>query len=318
MSTHPALRFLATAAFSAFLLLGTSGAEAARSKKPAKKAEPPATPVVTAPPTPAELAAAAATSALHPAKAFPAYEGLAFGKDLDALTQYMRARMEREVRPQMLATPDVRQRDRLQAEAESKVEEFSKSHVEFRGQATGYDVSILSGEFRHGARQEMRTHHTTDDVHGYFLLSEGTLWKLIRQQDTDSGPFEDLLTRLRTAYGKPAQVEMRTIYRDGEAVQIPERATWDDGTFTVQAVDMGAIYKSQVVKWALKSVEDPIAATGRRGWGVDIKEQYKTDDVLRDIMAPEDDPSVDSIVDRLLDDTAPRKPPKPAPKRAEK
>lgn len=282
---------------------------AAKSRKPAKGA--PETPPPAAALTPEALAAAAAASKLHPAKAFPEFEGLALGKDMDALTAYMRQRVDREVRPKMLATPDVRQRDKLQAEAEKQVEAFSLSHVEFRGQPTGWDVSILSGEFRHNARQELRR-HTDSEVHGYFLLSEGTLWKVVRQSPAGERPFDQLLAQLRGAYGAPATVESRTEYREGNPVEVPERATWQDGTLTVQAVDMGTLYAAHVVKWDVAAIEQRVATMGTTAPRVDIKQQFRTEDVLRDVTTPSDR-SVDDIVDRLLQGTAETPPPKSEP-----
>lgn len=278
-------------------LLVTATAFAGKARKP-KPAEVQPTPAA-APATPEQLAAAAAASKLHPSKAFPEYAGLAFSKDTEALTSYMRERVAREVRPKLLATPDVRQRDLLQADAEKQVEEFSRSYVDFRGQPTGWDVSILSGEFRHNARQEMRRHQERD-AHAYFMVSEGTLWKLIQQQPAEAQTFDQLLTQLRGAYGPPTRVETRTEYRDGKAVAVPERATWEDGTMTVQAVDMSTLYQSHVVKWALTDVESRVAGTGAGGPRVDIKHHFRTHDVLRDVTTPSDR-SVDDIVDRLLE-----------------
>lgn len=283
---------------------------AAKGRKPAKRAPetPPAPAVVH---TPESLAVAAAASPLHPFKAFPEFEALALGKDMDALTDYMRQRVDREVRPKMLATPDVRQRDKLQAEAAKQVEDFSLSHVEFRGQPTGWDVSILSGEFRHNARQEMRR-HTAGETHAYFLLSEGTLWKLVRQSPAAERPFDQLVAQLRAAYGVPTSVESRTEYREGEPIEVPERAIWRDGTLTVQAVDMGTLYGAHVVKWDVAAIEQRVATMGTAGPRVDIKQHFRTEDVLRQVTTPSDR-SVDDIVDRLLQGTAEKEAPKSDP-----
>ena len=295
-------------ALAALLMTAPALAGKARKEKPK---EPPAPTPAAAPATPEALAAAAAASKLHPVKADAVYDGLAFGKDIEALTGYMRDRVQREVKPKILATPDVRQRDELQAAAEKEVEEFSLSHVEFRGQPTGWDVSILSGEFRHNARQEMRTWRERN-TQAYFLVSEGTLWKLIQQQPSDERPFEEVLSQLRGAYGPPAAIETRTVYKDGEPSEVPERVTWTDGVFTVQAIDMSTLYHAHVVKWALTEVEQRVASTGPAAVGVDLKAQFRTEDILRDVTTPSDH-SVDDIVDRLLDGTAPTPPPKPAP-----
>lgn len=289
----------------ALVLLALPALAAKGRKAPKKPAEP--APAPAAELTPEQIVAAAAASKLHPEKAFPEFEALAFGKDLDALTEYMRQRTDREVRPRILATPDVRQRDKLQAAAARQVEEFSLSHVEFRGQPTGWDVSILSGEFRHNARQEMRR-HVEGETHAYFLLSEGTLWKVVRQSPAEERSFDQLLTQLRGAYGPPDSVETRTEYRDGEPVQVPERVTWKDGTLTVQAVDMSTLYKAHVVKWTVAPIERRVATMGTAAPRVDIKQQFRTEDVLRDVTTPSDR-SVDDIVDRLLQGTAETTPP---------
>jgi hypothetical protein len=292
------------------MLLLAGPASAAKARKPAKgKGHPAEEAPAAAALTPEQLVAAAAASALHPQKAFPEYAGLPFGGDMDGLMGYVRQAVDRDVRPKMLATPDVRQRDKLQAEAAKEVETVSLSHVDFRGQPTGWDVSILSGEFRHNARQEMRR-RTSGELHSYFLLSEGSLWKLVRQAPAAERSFDQLLTALRGAYGAPTKVETRREYRDGQAVEVPERATWEDGALTVQAVDMGTLYGAHLVKWALTPVEQQVAAIGRGPVGLDIKDRFRTEDVLRDVTTPSDR-SVDDIVDRLLQGSGPVE---PAPK----
>jgi len=305
--TGPALTLAALLA----MLLLTGPATAGKAGKPARgKPAETAAPVPAAPASPEAIAAAAAGSALHPQKAFPDYDGLTFGKDVEALTAYMRQHVDRRYRPQILATPDVRQRDELQARAGKQVEAFSLSHVEFRGQPTGWDVSVLSGEFRHNARQELRR-HADGEVQSYFLLSEGALWKLVRQSPASERTFDELIAQLRGAYGAPKSIETRTEYRDGAAVELPERVTWEDGTLVVQAVDMGTLYAAHLVKWALGSVEQQVAAMGRDATGVDIKDRFRTEDVLRDVTTPSDK-SVDDIVDRLLQGSTP---PAPTPEK---
>lgn len=263
-------------------------------------------------PEPVEVApqpVAPEASALVPGKAFPEYEGLPLGKDLEALMVYERGRVDDVYRPLVKATPDVAERDRLHKEAAEKVEVFSRSHHEFTGQASGWDVSILSGEFRHGAGHAMRI-RDDGDVKTFFLLANGTLWKLIYQASSGYEKFADVVDRLKAAYGRPKTMETRTLQQGDKMIEVPERAVWDDGTLTVVATDLSALYQAHTVKWAITSAESQLAglkATDRP----DPKAEFRTSDVLRDISTPSADGSVEDIVDEVLKGGTAK--PKPAP-----
>lgn len=236
-------------------------------------------------------------STLGPERFIKALGVVPFGKDIAALTAYRAERLAEQYRTRILGTPDVRQRDLLEAEQKEKLEEFEKSHVEFRGQRTGYDISILSGEFRHNARQSMRL-VVEDDAIVHFLLTEGMLWKVIYQMPAEGKSFADLLARARATYGEPLSLRMRTVYREGEPVESPEEATWEDGGLRFVLHDQATLYRAHVAKWELIDVEARVAGgTPARGTPGD---RFRAEDALREVMTP-DDTDVEDIVDRLLE-----------------
>ena len=307
MKAHTVRRFFSVGLFAA-TLVGLAGPARGGDAPPAD----PASGGAPAADAPAAAAKDASTSALHPDRAFgELYDALPFGGDVDAVTTFERERVRKVYRMRMVATPDVARRDRLRAEAEEEVEEFSRSHVEFRGQPTGYDVSILSGDFRHRARQAMRLR--IDDVgRSYFLFSEGTLWKALRQIPAAAQPFDQVLAAMKAAYGEPARVETRTVMDGETAAPRIEKAVWEDGILTVTAEDRSDVYKAYVLRWALTDVESRVSAIARPDAGGDARRG--TEDILREVMTPEDDPSaVSDIVDRLLERGGTKPAPAPAP-----
>ena len=248
---------------------------------------------------PADAGPKIAESALLPGKFLSEFEALPFGGDVAALIAYERGRIGSLYRARIRGTPDVRKRDRLEAEAEERVVAFSKTHVEFSGQATGFDVSVLSGEFRHRAGHALRTRED-GGTRFYFLLSGGKLWKLVCQKPA-KGEFSEMFGKLRAIYGEPAKIETRTVYREGDAVDLPHRISWTDGLVSVVLTDMSAVYNSHVVKWALVSEEQRLSELAETR-PADPRKRFGASRELMDVMKKdEEDPSLDDIVDQLLE-----------------
>lgn len=274
------------------LALTVSSALAA--KKPKKPSEP----------KPAK-AADPMSSPLQPDKLAPEYARLPFGGTKKAVLDFERSRIQAEYQRRIVSTPDVRERDQLRAKADEVFEAFAQTYFEFNGRRSGYDVSVLSGEFRHSTGQSLLLHEE-GKLRGYLLFSEGKLWKLVHQQPAE-GSFDALVEKAKEAYGPPDSVEVRTVFEGEEPVEKPKTATWKRGGLTFVLTDESALYGTFIAKWAVTEVEDRIARQAPSG-GTDVRKQFGTEDVLMDIMTPSEE-SVSDIVDQILEGE-----PKPKPK----
>jgi len=258
---------------------------------------------------------------LRPGKWLADCEGLPFGGDRDAMLAFERRRVDAELRPRLAATPDIRQRDLLQAEAARSVTAFAETRTAFDGQHTGYDVSILSGEFRHGAGQSL-LFRDRGRARLYFLFSQGRLWKLLVRQPAGE-PFADVLAELQALYGPPTSVRERSGFADEATAAVPEAAAWSDATMSVTVSDQSQLYAAYLVTWTAKGMvagaDLPSGAADTQS--LDAHRRFRTEDALREITGPADAPT--DIVDQILGGrpavpVAPEPPepkPTPSPKR---
>jgi hypothetical protein len=175
---------------------------------------------------------------IDPGKLTPRLAELPFGGDLDALMKQVQYRFATDYSKRLEDQADIASRDRLTAEINVKVQGVRDSFVTFSGQKTGYNVSVVSGEFAHGTGEAMAV-ASGGGAQDYFFFVKGVLWKVVTTETTQMS-LAAYLVNLTEIYGKPARVE----YANPRTRKKPVSATWEGAKVNLDVSarpDYGAI-----------------------------------------------------------------------------
>jgi hypothetical protein len=237
---------------------------------------------------------------LDPAVVDPTLKGLAFGMTKDQVVLVLKRRAADRYDAQLRSTMDIRDRDRLTREKDAALAAAGTDVVAFDGAHTGWDSSVIRGEFAHGLAEEM-IHVKEGEVQLYLFFWKGTYYKLIRTPGARD--VADVAAELKAAYGAPAT----TVWHDAKAKKGVTGATWKAGTLTVRVDDQAALFQCAPVRWALASVDASVQAE----WAKD-----RHADGLNPLIREAQKASADEVdpVDAMIGAPPPKAP--PAPKKA--
>ena len=195
-----------------------------------------------------------AQSTLHPSKFDQRFSSMPLSGNSKALGSHLgKATTALYGKRLQQTTNDPHAHDRVLAEIALKMQGIRDSHIAFKGQNTGYNVSVVNDEFAHNCGESMMV-MPIEKAHDYYFFVKGRgLWKVVttsvkRQQ------FPVFLLELTQTYGAAKVVE----YADPDKRERPVLARWDDGLFIVEArtrPDYGAI----TLSWAISGISKRIA-----------------------------------------------------------
>jgi hypothetical protein len=192
--------------------------------KPAKPTKPPAKPAVAAP-TPEQKKAMG--------ELMGAYK---FGMSKDEIVVQLTKQIDERYAEQIKGTSDVYTQDKLRKEKQKEITRVKQSVVDFDGKKSGWDVSLIDEEFRHGTGESMLFYWENEggkNQRRFFFFHDGKLWKMFIAFDTkqlapESRNFGYFSALLEQRYGKGK------VDKNYEAWVAPE--------FEVRAVDKMAFY----------------------------------------------------------------------------
>lgn len=191
-------------------------------------------------------------SAIGPERYNERFLGLAMDADLAGLLEYVQNRVRMSYKDRLLDTPGAHERDSINAEIDVRIQTVKDSQVEFKGQQTGYNVSVVAGEFAHNTTESMLVAPVGRD-HDYFFFIGGKFWKLVTT-DTSKTTFPAFLVNMTQKFGAPASVE----YRQPKTKTQPFKAGWANPLMMMEAEerpDYGAI----TIRWTHRAVADKLA-----------------------------------------------------------
>jgi hypothetical protein len=193
-------------------------------------------------------------SALHPQKFNKRFYQMPLSRDSKTVLNYLGKVTTAQFSDRLRATRnDPHAHDRVISEISVKMQRIRDSIIDFKGQNTGYNVSVVSDEFAHNSGESMMV-MPIKNAHDYYFFVQGKgLWKVVTTA-TSRQRFPVFLLELTQIYGAAATVE----YADPATRENPEKAVWDDGLFRLEAhsrLDYGAI----TITWALSDVAGKIA-----------------------------------------------------------
>jgi len=157
--------------------------------------------------------------------------GFKFGMTKDEILAVLQKQINERYEEKIKATTDVAQQDRFRKEKKAELGRVSQTFVKFDGKSTGWDVSIIEGEFAHNTGESLMERWENDggkNNRRFFFFYNDRLWKQFISLDVSMIPeekrnFETFKAVMEGQYGKGA-VEGGTI-------------SWRAGEFDARAVD---------------------------------------------------------------------------------
>jgi hypothetical protein len=234
LALRPLVACLGCAALASLLTLST--ARAATPKRPAKEA--------TSRPSEAQA------SHLRLRLVDPSLESLPFGKGVEDVTAWVRARLDSSYGPRMKGALSAHQRDVVREQLERELAAFAASRVVFDGSRTGFEVSVVGNEFVAGAEESLLLFREQGVEH-YFFLSHDKFWKYARPLPDDIAFTERLAVETKDQ-GRPDSV-----LRAADQATVTQ-AVWSGKDRRLRIQDARALYRADLLVVEDRTVGDKI------------------------------------------------------------
>ena len=198
---------------------------------------------------------------------------LPFGGTTDDALTWVDAKISSFFDPRLKAALDRSDRTAVTKAAKAKKAQVRSSLVEFKGQKTGLENSVLSGEFVHNAEESL-IRYQEGNVDHYLLFTGGKLWKYIRALKAQ-GKFEDRVKEHSRDFGAPSNL---TSGKQGIT-----QATWEGNKLILTIRNLRNIYGT-----------DLLIVVNKKSW--------RAADERRKATAKEKGPAIDPELQGILED----------------
>ncbi len=247
---------------------------------------------------------------LEPGRFDPSWNGLEFGVSREKVLAFLKERIRQRYDAQVRETRDVALQERLKRAREAEIAAVGSDFVEFGGQQTGWDISVVRGEFAHGTGESM-LHVQEGKEHYYFFFTKDVFYKMIRTSVDQ--PMAALVEALSRVYGPPAHIE----HQDPEAQSGVRLARWEQGLLGVSVEDRTRLYQCLLVRWVLRAADEAVRAEWEKGRTTGPRINPIVEEAAQPAQSPEAPNPVDEILGRTPSQEQPSPPPprKPAKKR---
>lgn len=225
-----------------------------------------------------------------------------YGAPIKLFQKFIEDRISEEYRPLIKNERSAVKRDQLKRDVPVKIQAVKDTYTAFTGTQTGYDISVLAGEFRQGVGDALMKEGTDR----YYLFAGDRLWKVVNTIEPQTD-FPTYALKLTTVFGAPEAME----FRDVGGFRPPLRVRWKLEDRVVELADRRAefgCYTLIVAKSDLWKERLADRMSIQSGGGVSQKVQ----DITGQGTGGSD---VSDIVDQILQKEAPPQPPpqQPAP-----
>jgi hypothetical protein len=109
------------------------------------------------------------------------------GMSKDEVVGVLTKQLDEQYAEKITATNDINTQDKLRAEKKDRVAEVTKTFVEFNGQKTGWDVSIIDDQFARNTGESMLVYWENSggkNQRRFFFFFEGKLWRMFLALDS--------------------------------------------------------------------------------------------------------------------------------------
>ncbi len=169
-----------------------------------------------------------------------------FGMTKDEVLKVLRKQINERYDEEIGNTNDVYEQDKLRRKRKHELSRVSKSYVEFTGKKTGWDVSIIDDQFRHGTDESMMVYwenYQGKNQRRFFFFFEGRLYKMFIALNTaamggEGKNFAYYQGILEKRFG-PGKVGFRT---DKDGIEWPDHIDWSSKKYHVRALDKLSFY----------------------------------------------------------------------------
>ncbi len=201
------------------------------------------------------------------------------------------------------ATQSVHRHDRLRQKRSREIARLRDTYIEFEGERTGWDVSIIEDQFAHNTGESMLVRWESDPATGedrrrFFFFHDGELYKMFLAlnpsgEDRSFSYFRRLMER-RLGSG---DISYET---DSFGNRRPVAIDWQASGYDVQALNMLEFYGSFCLVVADENRNQRVAQARQS-----LPEQRQEASGLEDVIADDDDdgPSLDErghVVDTII------------------
>jgi hypothetical protein len=128
-----------------------------------------------------------------------------FGQPMTHVMAWIEGRVSQSYEPRFATALDARERDTLKHRMSQQLAELRRKVVAFDGNVTGFEASVVQGEFAVNAA-EMLLLFRDGNVDHYLFFSDGVLWKYARPLKV-SDAFETRVAQWRADQGTPSQTQ---------------------------------------------------------------------------------------------------------------
>ena len=164
--------------------------------------------------------------------------GAEFGMTPAELLTQIKERIRERYAGDLEAAPGLLERDEIYERARREFRRIKDTYTKFDGRVTGWNVSPIGPEFRHGSDESM-LYFEEEQYRDYFFFIRGKLWKCYRQFEPEAfqrRPFEEIANGLVAKLG-PAEVQRGPRSADAR----PQRfLRWEASGAQLEAIDGGA------------------------------------------------------------------------------
>jgi hypothetical protein len=180
-----------------------------------------------------------------------------------------------------------------------KFEEIENSHTELEGEKTGYEVSVISGEYTKNNNESVLTVED-DAAQRYYFFVDGRFYKMVvayRQSYLDGISFEGFIGQVSRKYGEPKNTTRREIA--GE--QTLARATWKGSKTLLHAKNKRELFGTFAMVFSDRQRIEKMKANDETIGGSDKNEAQVSDRVESLKEASGKDKNAE-VVDGMLSD----------------
>lgn len=250
---------------------------------------------------------------LAPGRFDPSWNGLEFGATREKVIAFLKERIRLRYEAQIRDTRDVAVQDRLKRARDAEIAAVDSDFVVFDGQPTGWDVSVVRGEFAHRTNESMLHIQEGKDRY-YFFFTKDVFYKIVRT--TVDQPMASLVEAFSRVYGPPAHVE----HQDPKSRSGVRSARWEQGLLGLSIEDKTQLYQCLLVRWGMRAADEAV----RAAWEKARSTGQGLSPIVREAAQSQEGPDTINPVDEILghspsvDQPAPPPPARPSKKKPKK
>ncbi|MBM4386155.1 MAG: hypothetical protein FJ088_00355 [Deltaproteobacteria bacterium] len=227
---------------------------------------------------------------LDPSLSMESFKGFKFNITFDETVIFLKERVKAKYQPLIQAARDTREIDALRKAMDSEVESTGTGVVKFEGQKSGWDISMLKGEFAHNTGETMIVMKEGDKQYFLFFIKD-KFYKFIIADPVEAA-FPDEVMGLSKFYGPPDEIT----FFDPETMRKPFKAVWESENVQLMIEDKKEISNFFLKKWSDRETEKTLEASRTGTGGVSTG----LNPLILEATTPEQADDVSDVVDEII------------------